>query len=104
MRYLVIVLLSSLISLGAKAQDLPWIKIDTPRKTKKISTPDFLSQHTIVGKNDLGTVYKLRQDNMLCLVPDTTGLLPIPNASNRLLLSALKPIPNGYPGRKSTGK
>jgi hypothetical protein len=103
MRFLLIVVLTTSFNLGSKAQELPGIKIDTLRKAK-ISKPDFLSQHTIIGKNALGTVYKLRQDNMLCLVPDTTGLCRIPNASNRSFLFAVNSIPNGYPNRKVTVK
>jgi hypothetical protein len=103
MRYLLIIVLSTLFSVNSSGQDLPWVKIDTLRKAKNANL-DFLSQHTIIGKNDLGTVYKLRQDNMLCLVPDSSGLRWIPNAFNRSFLSVIKPIPNAYTKRKSTGK
>ena len=55
------------------------------------TTPD--GKAVLVGNNLLGSIYLLPQDRMICLVPDLSGIAPLPNARITDTISVINKVP-----------
>ena len=55
----------------------------------------YVKTKILPSENAAPGVYKLRQDQMPCLVPDTKDIAPIPNMAGKVSIPFRGNIPNG---------
>ncbi|MBL0056824.1 MAG: hypothetical protein IPP31_11720 [Chitinophagaceae bacterium] len=79
---------------GSRAQQLviPFSEKPMVRKADKKIQP-FANKARVISKSKKGVNYALPLDGMPCLVPDLANLAPMPNASQKINMSA---IPNPF--------